>query len=133
MIKLCMISFLVFINFNACSKTTPSIKKVINSEPKWMIDPVKEANGKITAIGCSSRHYKGIQAQKKLALSRAIDEIAMQTNTKVSKLSLNRRTNKGSSTNSTSLQEVEKVNISTKVMQYYTTKNGDICVWIIKN
>jgi len=133
MIKLLIISLLILINFSACSKNAPTANKIVNNEPKWMTDPVKEANGKITAIGCSARHYKGIQAQKKLALKRAIDEIAMQTNTRVSKISLNRRSNTSSSTSSSSLQEVHEENISTKVMQYYTTRNGDICVWIIKN
>jgi uncharacterized membrane protein len=134
MVKL-FLMILLIINFTACTKNNPNNKKVINinNEPKWMTDPVKEANGKITAIGCSARHYKGIQAQKKLALQRAIDEIAMQINTKVSKISLNRRSNISSSTSSTSLQEVNEENVSIKVMKYYITKNGDICVWIIKN
>ena len=128
----------ITILFSACTNTINNSpvqiqKTSISSVPEWMDNPEKMSNGKLTAVGCSARHYKGVSAQKKLALKRAIDEIAMQTNTKVSKVSLNRRTNHSSRTTSSSLQEVNEENISTKIMEYYKTSDGDICVWIIKN
>jgi hypothetical protein len=101
--------------------------------PEWLDNPQKESNGRIAAVGCSTKHFKGISAQKKLAVQRAIDEIAMQTNTKVSNVVLRQKSNISSSSNSTSLQEVNEENISTTIMQYYTKKDGDICVWVIKN
>jgi hypothetical protein len=130
--------FFITLFFIACSNNNVNIAKenknsLLNNEPSWIKDPIKAANGKVTAVGCSARHYNGIAAQKKLALQRAIDEIAMQTKTKVSKVSLNRKTNTSSYTNSTSLQEVNSQNVSVKIMQYYTSEDGDICVWVIKN
>jgi len=103
-----------------------------NNKPKWLDNPQKFSNGKITAVGCAGLHYKGVNAQKKLAVQRAIDEIAMQVRTKVSKVSLRHRTNHSSSSSSSSLQEVNNVNVSTKIMEYYKNQSGDICAWLIK-
>jgi hypothetical protein len=38
-----------------------------------------------------------------------------------------------SSSQSESLQQVHGVNIQTKIMEYYTKKDGDICVWVVEN
>lgn len=106
-------------------------------EPLWLDDPQKEANGKLTAVGCASRHINGEVAQKKLALQRAIDEIAMQKKTKVQTVSYNTKiiteSSKTSQTQTSSLQEVQNVDVSTKVMEYYTKPDGDICVWVVEN
>jgi len=127
---------IVFILFVGCSTSNKNVNTKVENKskiPEWLNDPQNGSNGKIAAIGCAGRHFKGIHAQKKLAVQRAIDEIAMQTNTKVSKITLRKRTDNSSSSSSASLQEVNAQNISTKVMQYYTKADGDICVWVLKN
>lgn len=139
---LLIISFFVLF-FNGCSETKNTNLKVIQTsqtklkEPLWLDDPQKEANGKLTAVGCASRHINGEVAQKKLALQRAIDEIAMQKKTKVQTVSYNTKiiteSSKTSQTQTSSLQEVQNVDVSTKVMEYYTKPDGDICVWIVEN
>ena len=97
-----------------------------------MDNPQREANEKITAVGCATKHYKGIAAQKKLALSRAIDEIAMQTKTTVSNTVLRKKSNGYTSTKISSLQSVNDLKLKTKIMAYYTKPDGDICVWVVK-
>ncbi|MDD2698863.1 MAG: hypothetical protein PHF17_08695 [Arcobacteraceae bacterium] len=139
---LLIISFFVLF-FNGCSETKNTNLKVIQTsqtklkEPLWLDDPQKEANGKLTAVGCASRHINGEVAQKKLALQRAIDEIAMQKKTKVQTVSYNTKiiteSSKTSQTQTSSLQEVQNVDVSTKVMEYYTKPDGDICVWVVEN
>ena len=133
--------------FNGCIKQPNTNSKTIQQEqpqsskqnkiPSWLDDPQKMADGKLTAVGCASRHINGEVAQKKLALQRAIDEIAMQKRTKVQTVNYTTRTvsasDKSSKTESASLQEVQNLEISTKVMEYYTKSDGDICVWVVEN
>jgi hypothetical protein len=150
-IKYNVIFFMVIFLFLGCSikefipqlykkdvpKQIDSPKKEIipqsSSVPKWMDNPLKEANGKVTAVGCSAIHIDGREAQKKLALKRAIDSIAMQVNTKVSMLRYDSRSDNSSSFNKISLHEVNNENIATKILDTYIDKEGKICIWIIKN
>jgi len=132
---------------NGCVKQPNTNSKTIQKEevqqsfqnkaPAWLDDPQRLANGKITAVGCASKHINGEVAQKKLALQRAIDEIAMQKRTKVQTVLYTTKTttasDKISTIKSSSLQEVENIEVSTKVMEYYTKPDGDICVWVVEN
>lgn len=142
--KYLLSSSLLLLFLNGCAITQNTNLKAIQplqikqqETPLWLDDPQKEANGKLTAVGCASRHINGEVAQKKLALQRAIDEIAMQKKTKVQTVSYATKTmtatDKTSKVQSSSLQEVENVEIATKVMEYYTKSDGDICVWVIEN
>ncbi len=135
--------FIFVLFFNGCSQSKNTNLKVIQStqiksnQPLWLDDPQKEANGKLTAVGCAAKHINGEVAQKRLALQRAIDEIAMQKKTKVQTVTYNTKTitalDKTSKTESSSLQEVENLEVSTKVMEYYIKPDGDICVWVVEN
>ena len=52
------------------------------SEPKWALQPpVKE--GKVYGVGEAPLNFKGEAAQRKSAISKAIDQIAAQLNTTV--------------------------------------------------
>lgn len=111
--------------------------KTVAKEPLWLDDPQKEANGKLTAVGCATKHINGEVAQKKLAVQRAIDEIAMQKKTKVQTVTYNTKTTTSfdvtSKTQSSSLHEVQDVSLSTKIIEYYKKPDGDICVWVVEN
>ncbi len=61
-------------------QTTSTLKKE-DEKPKWITE--ESYDGK-SAIGIARLHIKGKNAQRKLAISRAIEEIAMQMGTKVS-------------------------------------------------
>lgn len=138
-------SLILVLFFSGCSSSKntysntiqPPVQKQKSTIPVWLDDPQKEANGKLTAVGCASRHINGEVAQKKLALQRAIDEIAMQKKTKVQTVSYATKTSseyeRSSKTQSSSLHEVENLAVSTKVMEYYKKDDGDICVWIVEN
>lgn len=115
----------------------PVAQNIQPSEPKWLLDPTMNQGGKLAAVGCSGMHVNGKSAQEKLAIQRAIDEIAMQKNTKVSNVTLrNKSFSSGGNTSSkgqtTSLHEVNNQNISTKVLDKYVKPNGDICVWVVE-
>ena len=104
-------------------------------EPKWLIDPYVESD-KIAAVGCAGQHFNGVEAQKKLAISRAIDQIATQTKVSVSNVTLRRKSSQNgvrgnSSSQSTSLQSVDNVSVQTRTKALYTKPNGDICAWVV--
>jgi len=129
--------------FNGCTDQPNTNSKIIQEnkagqkQPLWINDPQKEAEGKTTSVGCASRHINGITAQKKLALQRAIDEIAMQKLTKVQTITYNTKSisqnDKNSRIETASLQETKNTDVSVKIMEYYENFDGDICVWIIEN
>ena len=111
-------------------------KKVISSEPKWMLDPYVD-DDKIASIGCAGEHFKGKSAQKQLAISRALDAIAKQNKVIVNNITINSKKYSGSnqiesSSNSYTTQKVDNVKISTKVKAVYNNPNGDICVWVVQ-
>jgi len=113
----------------------PNNKIAINKAPKWLYDPYIE-NDSIAAVGCAKSHFKGVAAQKKLAISRAIDEIAIQYKVKVENVTLRKKSSyngmKGSSsTQSSSLHLVDNIEIQTKTKDIYTKPNGEICAWVI--
>jgi hypothetical protein len=108
-----------------------------NSEPKWLKDPQYSVGDKRAAVGCSAIHAQGKNAQEKLAIQRAIESIALQKQSTVSNVTLRSKSvssgNLSNSTmNSNSLHQVNSVNISTKVLDRYTNKDGDICVWVVE-
>lgn len=122
--------------FSGCIKqnNTPVTKK--SDEPKWLLDPYFE-NDKFAAVGCAKIHFKGEEAQKDLAISRAIDRIATQNKVTVDNVTLREKSSSngrrtGSSSSSTSLQSVDKVSISTRTKAIYTKPNGEICAWVVQ-
>ena len=65
---------------SACSGTKTKIEK--NPRPAWIDSPY--IAGKVTAVGSAHIHFKGKNAQRKLAISRAIDELSVQQGVDVS-------------------------------------------------
>ena len=132
--KIAMLAGVLF--FSGCVENGINLKVITGEKksevPKWLDNPQSESGGKITAVGCAGHHFKGKAAQKKLAVSRAIDEIATQVKVTVNNVSLRKRTNNSSSSSSTSLQSVDGVSVGTEIVDYYTKQNGDICAWVIK-
>lgn len=70
---------LLLLAFTGCNQPEPTVSK--NARPAWILDP--NQNGKIGAVGTANRHHKGFTYQRKLAVSRAIDELALQQGVKV--------------------------------------------------
>jgi hypothetical protein len=62
---------------SACSAPKP----VINTRPSWINSPY--IDNETAAVGSAHIHYHGKSAQRKLAISRALDELALQQGVKV--------------------------------------------------
>ena len=117
----------------ALENNTPITKQ--NPEPKWLLDPYIE-NDNYAAIGCAQKHFKGVSAQKDLAISRAIDRIATQNSVTVDNITLNEKSisngqRTSSKESSSSLHTVNNVKVSTKVKSLYTNNEDEICAWVV--
>ena len=137
--KKTIIFFITIIFFSGCNlpkqQTTKNVSKQ-STEPSWLLDPYID-NDKIAAVGCARTHFKGKEAQKDLAISRAIDRIAVQNRVTVNNATLrNKSISNGrrgnSSSSSTSLQSVDNIKVSTKTKAIYTKPNGEICAWVVQ-
>ena len=119
-----------------CAQNNPQTPQTKNGEPAWILNPQIDSNGKLAGSGCSKIHYKGVPSQKKLAISRAIEQIAIQKRVKVKSIAYRQKTNQNGQVSSkvqtSSLQEVENVSLSTHIKEIYTKDNGDICAWVIE-
>jgi len=73
--KFILLFFVLIIS--ACSQPKP----VIDTRPAWINSPY--INNEIAAVGSAHIHYYGKSAQRKLAISRALDELALQQGVKV--------------------------------------------------
>lgn len=124
-----LISAVSVLIFAGCSQHS-NIQK--ESKPNWLTN-VSHIEGKLSAIGCSHIHMKGEDEQKKLAISRAIEQIALQKSTTVDVATYRKSVNNGlkKDTQSSSLQATQAT-ISTKVIDTYKDKNGKICVLVVE-
>ncbi len=68
--------------FNGCAGDTPAPQSK-NRKPEWIRNP--NLGGKVGAVGVAGRTYdQRISTQRKFAIQRALDELAMQQGVKVS-------------------------------------------------
>lgn len=81
MLRHLLVCILVFI-IGCSSSSNPSSLKSKNS-PVWIFDQTMKGKYKMAGVGISKTHLGGINKQKELATSRAIDEIAKQLGTEV--------------------------------------------------
>lgn len=104
-------------------------------KPSWLISLDGYRGNGFVATGCANMHVRGLDAQKKLAMQRAINSIAMQKNTKVKTTSntIEKRNNgvlKSSKYSSASRYETNTdVSFKTKE-EYYDEINKEYCILI---
>lgn len=104
-----------------------------SNQPAWISNPyIGLSKDSIAAVGCARVHFKGVAAQKKLAISRAIDEIATEVKTTVNNVTLTKNVNGSSSIDSTSLQSANNVKLKTRVLGTYVDVNGNMCVRVVR-
>ncbi len=105
-----------------------------NTKPAWFYSPCQD--GKIGGVGISGMHINGISAQRELAVSRAIDEIARQLGVKVSNI-LKTSTVANNSSASTmmesySFQTVDGRNISASIAGIWNdTTTDELYIWML--
>lgn len=122
--------------FTSCSHLNNTTVAKINQEPKWLMNPYI-TNDNIAAVGCAQIHFKGVSAQKDLAISRAVDRIAEQNKITVENITYRQRNSSNgkrgnSSTSSSSLHKVDNIQLSTKIKAIYKKNDGEICAWVVQ-
>ena len=70
---------LALLVFSGCGGQ-PEVKSKYD-EPSWIMNP--NQSGKTGAVGSSHRHINGTRAQRKLAITSALDELSLQQGVKV--------------------------------------------------
>lgn len=134
-----IVIFFLIISFNACKaphKSTevkdPTVLK--SSMPKWILSPSQ--NGKVGAVGSALPHFKGKTAQRRLAISRALDELAQQSGVNVKSTILRKEKRDGAITNSSaevfSIQNSANKSIKAHIQEIWTNpKTEEIYVWLL--
>lgn len=106
----------------------------IEKTPAWIYETSKD--GKIGGVGISKPHYAGKTAQRSLAISRALDEIARQLGVKV--VNSQKTTTTGTSQNATttlesySFQTTDGKVVRATIQAFWEDKpNEELYVWML--
>ena len=70
------------LNFSDKKQITQKENGICKQEPSWVLNPPVENNA-IYGVGIAPINFKGVQAQRKSAIAKALSEIATQFNTTV--------------------------------------------------
>ncbi len=116
------------------SSPSPSIVSVTSVQPKWVYETSKE--GKTGGVGISKPHFNGKTAQRSLAISRALDEIARQMGVEVN--SIQKISTVGTSQNATTTLESYSLHstngkvVIARVESFWEDKATDeLYVWMV--
>ena len=139
--KLLYFVTIVTLLVTGCDKTPEPKEEAVlaevkeNGPPGWIDNPAQ--GGVIGAVGQSGPHFKGKAEQRKLAISRAIDELAMQDTVTVDTSSIvHKRGNElSSSTNVETKSYISGTGIPVKaqIKAVWRDESDDtLYVWMIK-
>jgi hypothetical protein len=112
------------------------VKTEISQAPAWVFNP--NLNGAKGAVGSSGPHFKGPNYQRSLAVSRALDELAMQMGVQVNVVAKREETSNGENVNSKSDIQTEQTVKNSDVTAhieatYIDPKTNELFVWMILN
>jgi len=128
-----ILALLVSLMFVACS-AQPTASA--NSRPSWILDPNQA--GTVGAVGQCGTHFNGKSMQRKVAITRAIEELAMQGDVTVdSEMSISTEVS-GQHVNNRSKSKTyisaNGVSVNAYIEEiYYDKKSTILYVWMIKN
>jgi uncharacterized protein YcfL len=133
MYKLFLSVFLLLFLLDGCStqKELPPVKK-----PNWIDYP--SSDQLIGAVGSAMPHFKGKTAQRRLAISRAIDELAQQSGVQVQSTILRKESREGSQIQASAevytIQNSENKTIHAHIEAVWThPRTEEIYVWLLEN
>ena len=124
---------LVLLVITGCN-SQPEAKKNNNSEPSWVMNPNQD--GKNGAVGVAGRTYdQKPSSQRKLAITRALDELTLQQGVKV-RMSMNKEEVVNNDRSNTHFDQQSSYKASSTVTAHIEEvwKNplsGDIYIWMV--
>ncbi len=127
---------LSFFLFTGCQESLAPVKKEISQAPAWVFNP--NLNGVKGAVGSCAPHFKGPSYQRSLAVSRALDELAMQMGVQVNVVASREEISNGDNVNAKSdiqtQQTVKNSNVTAHIeATYIDPKTDELFVWMILN
>ena len=131
--------FIVFVLVGCNSQPTPQNNAKVasvsdNSEPSWILNP--NQNGKVGAVGSAMRTYdQKLSSQRKLAITRALDELSLQQGVKVNMSLLKQdvyKNERGSSSMDVNASYKTNNKISAHIEAVYKDKlSGELFIWMV--
>ncbi|GAB1534608.1 hypothetical protein ADMFC3_02390 [Geovibrio sp. ADMFC3] len=130
-----LIVFIILLAFVcACGNQTVTAP-VPQPKPEWLWKP--SDNGKIGGVGIAKEHIHGIDAQRKLAVSRAIDSIAAQLGVQVQNVTVleSHANSSGAGTttiDSYSIHTVQGSTVKASVREFWNDpQTNELYVWMV--
>ncbi len=137
--KIILLVFILLLAFTVgctgAKKSTQTGYHIVNGKPSWVWQPTRD--GRLGGVGIAGVHFKGKPAQRMLAISRALDEIARQKGVKVDTQVNTEATVSGGSAN-TKLQVYSKqysngvVVTATLVEFWEDVETEELYVWMVE-
>lgn len=130
-----LLLFLSVFLLTACAYNSESANSNGTNMPKWVYAP--SGDDYIGGVGVCGTHIKGVNGQRQLAISRAIDEIARQMGVKVSNIletqsSATSQSAAGSAMSSYSVHTVSGSVITAVIKDsWINPKTGELYIYMI--
>jgi len=125
-------SLLIALSIVGCnSQPSPT---ATNFGPTWIMNPNQD--GKVGAIGVAARTYdQKISSQRKLAITRALDELSLQKGVKVN-LNMSKQETLANGRNSISVDAKSNYTTTTTVTAHIQevfkdTSSGELYIWMV--
>lgn len=123
----------LFLLISACSNKPTNIS---SPQPAWVNKP--NLNGKIGAVGSSRPQFKGKTVQRRVATSRALDELAQQSGVEVGNIIMRKEysstTGTSFSTQVQSTQRTTGVTVNAHIEEVWTDpKTKEMYIWLVAN
>ena len=129
--KLFLYSFIILITFSGCANQP---EKLSCKQRPWILNP--NLNGKIGAVGSAMRTYdQKTSTQRKLAITRALDELSLQRGVKVN-LNIDKRDIVANERSHTAIDTKSQYSANTKVTAHIEDAcidnlSGEFFVWMV--
>jgi len=127
------LSFLLLIFFSGCG-STPQPLPIKCEDKAWMLNP--NSNGKLGAVGSAMRTYdQKTSSQRKLAITRALDELSLQKGVKVS-LNINKQDIVKNDKSTTTLESKSTYTTNNKITAHIEDAckdkfSGEFFIWML--
>jgi hypothetical protein len=120
--------------FTGCNRSVAPVQEKSVIYPAWMANP--NANGLRGSIGSAYPHFKGPSYQRALAISRALDELAMEMGVTVNVDAKREERTNGDEVNAKSdihtQQSVNNSNVTAHIEATFTDpKTNELFVWMV--
>lgn len=132
--RVLLLSLLLTVFFAGCGKNvSPTIEKP-TVYPAWINNP--NVGGVTGSVGSSAPHFKGPAYQRKLAISRALDELAIQKGVEIDLVAKREQRshndNVDSKTDIQTEQRVKNSNVTAHIEATFTDpKTKELFVWMV--